>query len=359
MKKFEELHSNEKGVWKYSKLIPFPSGYEKITLNEGSTPFVKIKAAERLGYRNVYAKLEGSNPTGSFKDRGMAVAISAAKMLGAKIVISASTGNTAASMSAYARRAGILPAIMIPKGKVALGKMSQLALYGAYIVEVDGNFDDAMSEVIKISQSSSTVYVMNSVNPWRLEGQKTVIFEIIEELRNLDWIVLPLGNGGNTTAIWKGIKELREAGILSETPKILAVQAEGASPIVKALRTGKFEPELHPETIASAIRIGKPVHWERVISALKESKGVALSVSDDEIIGAQRELARFDGIGVEAASAAAYAGFKKAIEQGLIGRDEKVAIILTGHALKEGEALTERYRLEKVDSLFAILKDKV
>ncbi len=290
-----------------------------------------------LGVNNLYVKYEGSNPTGSFKDRGMTVAISMAKYLGAKAVVCASTGNTSSSMAAYARKAGLKPVLVVPKNGVASGKMAQAVLYGATVIEVNGNFDLAMKLVINLAKDLK-VYPLNSINPWRLEGQKTVGYEIVDELGVPDWISIPVGNAGNITSLWKGLKELMMAGLISKLPKILAVQADGASPIVKAFHNGRYVPQVSVETIASAIKIGSPVHWERALKVLKESGGNALAVSDLEICEAQKMLARAEGLGVEPASAASIAGVKKAVDLGIIKADELVVAIATGSALKDPES---------------------
>lgn len=319
-----------------------------ITLQEGGTPLVRSeRLGTAIGSKELYIKFEGSNPTGSFKDRGMTVAVSIAKYLGAKVVVCASTGNTSSSMAAYARRAGIKPVIIVPKGGVAKGKMSQGALYGAIVVEVAGGFDEAMSIVLKLAKDLA-IYPLNSINPWRIEGQKTVAFEIADELGVPDWIAIPVGNGGNITALWKGFKELKKLGLIDRLPKILAVQAEGASPIVRALNEGVYTPFKNPSTVATAIRIGNPVHWERALRVLKESNGYAISVSDSEIIEAQRAIARLEGLGVEPASAASIAGLMKAIHYGVVRGDDRVVAIATGHALKDPEA-SLRYEVERYE----------
>jgi len=321
------------GVWKYLELIPVPPEADLVSIGEGGTPLVKLKNGPT---RNSYVKLEGSNPTGSFKDRGMTVAITMAKYLGVKTVICASTGNTSSSMAAYAARAGLKAVIVLPEGKVAKGKISQAILHGATIINVKGNFDQALSVVREIGRKG-IAYVMNSVNPWRLEGQKTVGFEIVEEIGVPDWIVLPVGNAGNISALWKGLKELAEAGLIDKPPRIAGIQALGASPLAQAFKNNRKTPEFidNPETIASAIRIGKPVSWKRAMKAVEESGGVFESVTDREILEAQKNLARKEGLGVEPASAAAYAGAMKLVESSIIDKDDKIAIIATGHALKD------------------------
>ncbi|EWG07035.1 MAG: threonine synthase [Candidatus Aramenus sulfurataquae] len=335
LKSFSFSKLRGRGVWRYREAIP--GKYDKIvTLNEGGTPL--IKSRER---GEVYYKFEGANPTGSFKDRGMTVAISSAVNTDHKVVVAASTGNTAASAAAYAARAGLKIFLLLPKGKVALGKLAQSVLYGATIIEVNGSFDVAMSSVMKIYKELGIVYPLNSFNPWRLEGQKTIAYEIVEDMGVPDAVIVPVGNAGNIYAIWKGFKELMEAGVIERVPRMIGVQAEGASPIANAIIKGLDKPEFveNPETIATAIRIGKPVNWMKAMKAIKESKGYAITVSDNEIMEAQKELARKEGIGAEPASASSLAGYDKLLREGFLDKGDKVALILTGHALKDPDAM--------------------
>ncbi|MDT7898995.1 MAG: threonine synthase [Sulfolobales archaeon] len=324
-----------RGVWRYKNLIA--GKYSKmVTLNEGATPLIKSRI-----YKSVYYKFEGANPTGSFKDRGMTVAVSSAVSNGYKVVVAASTGNTAASAAAYASRGGLRSYIILPKGKVAMGKLAQSILYGATIIEIESNFDVAMSSVMKLYKEHRVVYPLNSFNPWRLEGQKTIAFEIVEELGVPDNVIVPVGNAGNIYAIWKGFNELYEAGSIDRVPRMIGVQAEGAAPIAKAVEKNLDQPEFvdNPETVATAIRIGKPVNWKKALKAIKLSKGSAITASDNEILEAQKELARIDGIGAEPASAAALAGYKKLLSSGKISEDETTVIVLTGHALKDPDVM--------------------
>lgn len=327
-----------RGVWRYKDLIP---GYYKsiISINEGNTALIKSTNINK----QLYFKFEGLNPTGSFKDRGMTVAVSSAVSLNYKTVIAASTGNTAASAAAYAARAGIKSFIVLPKGKVALGKLAQSVLYGAIILEVDGSFDVAMEAVMRLYRDLKIVYPLNSFNPWRLEGQKTIAFEIMEDIGVPENVIVPVGNAGNIYAIWKGFNELLKIGIIDKVPRMIGVQAEGASPIANAIIKGKNEPDFieNPDTVATAIRIGKPVNWQKAMKAIKESKGTAIVVSDSEILEAQKTLARKEGIGAEPASAAALAGYFKAINNGIIDKDEKTVLILTGHSLKDPESMAK------------------
>jgi threonine synthase len=335
LKGFSFSNLKGRGVWRYKDAIP--GNYSKIvSINEGNTPLIPSRI-----YKQTFYKFEGANPTGSFKDRGMTVAVSSAVNTGYKVVAAASTGNTAASAAAYASRAGLRIYLVLPKGKVALGKLAQSILYGATILEVNGSFDIAMTSVMRLYKDLGIVYPLNSFNPWRLEGQKTIAYEIAEEIGEPDNVIVPVGNAGNIYAIWKGFTELQEAGVISKIPRMIGIQAEGAAPIAKAIEKGLNEPEFfeNPETIATAIRIGKPVNWKKAIKAIRSSKGTALSVSDQEIIDAQKKLAREEGIGAEPASAAALAGYEKAINEGIVDKDQKNVLILTGHALKDPDAM--------------------
>ena len=273
----------------------------------------------------------------------MTVGVSRALELGARGVICASTGNTSASLAAYSARAGLDCLVVVPAGKIALGKLAQAMMYGAKVVAVNGNFDDALSLVMDACTKLG-LYLLNSVNAYRLEGQKTIGFELVEQRgwRPPDWIVLPVGNAGNISAIWKGVKELRRLGIIDEAPRMAGVQAEGAAPIANAVKQGWLEDETiefvdKPETIATAIRIGRPVNWKKALRAIRESKGTAVAVSDSEIVEAQKLLARLEGVFVEPASAASIAGLRRLLEEGIIDRDESVVCITTGHGLKDPE----------------------
>ncbi len=287
-----------------------------------------------------YGKLEGCNPTGSFKDRGMTVAVSLARLSGARAVVVASTGNTAASSAAYAARAGLKSIVVVPEGKVAGGKLAQTVHYGANIVMVTGSFDEALEAVMRAVEEDEALYPLNSFNPWRLEGQKTVAYEIVDQLGRVpDWIVLPVGNAGNISAVWKGLKELYNYGLIDRLPRLAGIQAEGAAPLADMWLHGAREPLWYdsPETVASAIRIGRPVNWPKAVAAVRESRGVFASVPDSMIMEAHKYLARREGITVEPASAASLAGLWKLIEEGVIDRGETVALILTGHGLKDPE----------------------
>ncbi len=329
----------EKAVYKglidrYRKYLPVNDKTPIVTLNEGNTPLILSGyLSGLLGEEfKVYLKYEGLNPTGSFKDRGMTMAISKAVEEGSKTVICASTGNTSASAAAYAARAGIKCIVLIPKGNIALGKLSQALIHGAKVLSIDGNFDDALNLVKEIS-AKYPVTLVNSLNPYRIEGQKTASFEICDALgESPDFQTMPVGNAGNITAYWKGYKEYKEGGLTEKLPKMLGFQAEGAAPIVKG------HPIEKPETIATAIRIGNPASWKQAEAARDESKGLIDFVSDDEILDAYKILARYDGVFAEPASAASIAGLIKLTRKGYFKENtgEKIiTCILTGHGLKD------------------------
>jgi threonine synthase len=335
------------GVWRYRELLPVRRETRIISLGEGGTPLYKAASlASKLGMRELYVKNEGANPTGSFKDRGMTVGVTRALSLGSRAVGCASTGNTSASLAAYAAKAGIKCVVLLPSGKIALGKLAQAILHGAVVIGIKGNFDVAL-KLIRRASEEFNIYLLNSINPWRLEGQKTEAYEIAEQLgyEAPDTVVVPMGNCGNISAIWKGFKEFYEAGILSGLPRMIGIQAEGASPVVEAYKKGeeKVKPLGNPETIATAIRIGAPVNAPKALRAIRESKGCAEAVSDEEIIKAQKLLARAEGIGVEPASAASIAGLKKLLAQGVVKEDERVVCVTTGHALKDPEMIFNHY----------------
>jgi threonine synthase len=329
-------------VWKYEKFLPILEEDKIVSLHEGGTPLYRCdRLGKELGVKNLYVKYEGANPTGSFKDRGMTVGVSKALELGVKAVVCASTGNTSASLAAYAARAGLKCIVLIPAGKIALGKLSQAMMYGATVVGVEDNFDTALKIAWEASQHLG-LYLLNSVNPFRIEGQKTASFEICDQFgwQTPDRVILPVGNAGNITAYWKGFMELKELRFIEKLPKMAGVQAAGANPIVKAFtaNSDKIEPVKYPETIATAIRIGNPVNWKRALKAIRESQGTAISVTDNEIVHAQKLLARTEGIFVEPASAASIAGLKKLIENNEIGMDETIVCVATGHGLKDPDA---------------------
>ncbi|MFC7044131.1 threonine synthase [Halobacteriaceae archaeon GCM10025711] len=338
---FDEFEG--RGVWRYRAALPVDEGE---TIQEGDTPLYTVPSIEdEVGVADLRVKHEGMNPTGSFKDRGMTVGVKVAERLGVDRLACASTGNTSAALAAYGARANREVLVLLPAGKVAAGKVAQASLHGARILEVDGNFDACLDIVAELADMGE-VYLLNSINPFRLEGQKTIGLEILEQSRDAtgsfpDRIVLPVGNAGNTAALYKAFRELVAAGAMDEdeVPKLTGVQAEGAAPMVEAVESGADEVRRWDdvETIATAIRIGNPVNAPKALPGIRETGGTAVAVSDDEITAAQRALAE-DGIGVEPASAASVAGLRKLRERGDIGADEQVVCLTTGHLLKDPDA---------------------
>jgi threonine synthase len=331
-------------VWKYRELLPIEREESIISLAEGGTGLHRCqRLGRKLGLRKLYVKDEGENPTGSFKDRGMTVAISKAKELGKKKVLCASTGNTAASLAAYSARAGMECIVLVPKGQVAGGKMLQVTMHGARIIQVKGDFDKAFATALELADRNRELYLMNSLNPYRLEGQKTLAFEISDQLdsKTPDTVILPVGNGGNISAAWKGFTEFQQLSIARTRPRMIGVQAEKAAPIAQAVKRteNKIRPVHNPQTIATAIRIGSPVNWPKVLKAIAESKGTAETVTDPEILLAQRELATLEGIFVEPASAASIAGLKKLHRSGEVDPSETIVCVTTGHGLKDPSIL--------------------
>jgi threonine synthase len=313
----------------YRDRLPVTADTPVVTLHEGGTPLLDApRLSERVRAR-VLLKIEGANPTGSFKDRGMTVAISKAAEENAKVVVCASTGNTSASAAAYAARAGMLAAVVIPEAHVALGKLAQALIHGARVVQIRGGFDDALALVRQLGERGG-VTVVNSINPYRIEGQKTAAFEICDVLGDApDAHCIPVGNAGNITAYWRGYREYAMDDRTTKSPRMLGWQAAGAAPLVVG------EPVLHPETIATAIRIGNPASWDGAITARDESGGSIGAVSDGDILDAYRLLAREEGVFVEPASAASVAGLLHAAADGLIERDETIVCTVTGHGLKD------------------------
>ena len=330
-------------IEKYRAYLEIPDGMPVVTLLEGNTPLIPVPSITKSlgGEFELWVKFEGLNPTGSFKDRGMTVAISEALSRGAKIAICASTGNTAASAAAYSARAGMRSIVIIPAGKVAAGKLAGAIAYGADVIQIDGSFDQALDLVVKLSEKHP-IALVNSLNPFRIEGQKTAAFEICDTLGSApDWLVLPVGNAGNITAYWKGFKQYhikKQTGL----PQILGVQASGSAPLVLG------HPVDNPETIATAIRIGRPARGEEALLAASESKGSIISVTDEEILSAQKMLASA-GVWVEPASAASLAGLKKQIEDKKIFlTGKKVVLVCTGHGLKDPDIIIEGIGKTKV-----------
>ncbi len=312
----------------YKEYLPVTDETPALTLQEGNTPLVHLSNLSRELGIELHAKVEGANPTGSFKDRGMVMAVAKAVEAGSKSIICASTGNTSAAAAAYAAKAGIKAIIVIPKGKVALGKLAQAMMYGAEIVEIEGNFDEALNMVRAISESSP-VTLVNSVNPYRLEGQKTAAFEVCDQLGQApDILAIPVGNAGNISAYWKGFKEYHEMK-QSGLPKMYGFEAEGAAAIVQG------KPIAEPETVATAIRIGNPASWQLAEAARDESNGMIQSVSDAEILEAFTLLAKTEGVFAEPASCASIAGVLQQHKKGNIPQGAKVVAVLTGNGLKD------------------------
>jgi len=319
-------------LFKYKDLLPVTSDTPMFSLGEGDTPLVRSRWLEKeAGCGQLYFKLEGCNPTGSFKDRGMVVAIAKALEAGSKAVICASTGNTSASAAAYAASLGLDAIIVIPEGKIAPGKLAQAIVHGAKIIAIDGNFDQALSIVRSLTQKYP-VTLVNSLNPNRIEGQKTAAFEIVDELGDApDYLFIPVGNAGNITAYWKGFSEYHKAGKAKNKPQMMGFQAEGAAPIVLG------HPVDNPETVATAIRIGNPASWRKAVAARDESGGIIDMVSDEEIMAAYKIMANKEGIFGEPASAASLAGLLKLSRQGMDLSKKKVVCIITGTGLKDAD----------------------
>jgi threonine synthase len=314
----------------YRDRLPVGDDWTPVTLFEGGTPLI---AATRLSNQTgctIHLKVEGLNPTGSFKDRGMTMAVTDAVARGQQAVLCASTGNTSASAAAYAARAGITCAVLIPQGKIAMGKLAQAVMHGAKIIQIDGNFDDCMELARKLAADFPTISLVNSVNPLRIEGQKTAAFEIVDALGFApDVHALPVGNAGNITAYWKGYTEYHDEGVVDKLPRMLGTQAAGAAPLVLG------EPVRHPETIATAIRIGAPASWTAAVEAQQQSKGRFLAATDEEILAAYHLVASSEGVFVEPASAASIAGLLKAIDDGWVARGSTVVCTVTGNGLKD------------------------
>jgi len=325
-------HSN--GVLaRYGDWLPLSDATPRLTLHEGSTPLLAApRLADWIGVSELWLKYEGLNPTGSFKDRGMVVAVAKAMEAGARTIVCASTGNTAASAAAYAARAGLECVVLLPGGQVALGKVAQAVVYGARVVVVDTNFDGALDLARELARDFGAALV-NSVNPHRIEGQTTAAFEICDALGNApDLLALPVGNGGNITAYWLGFRRYHERGQASRLPRVLGVQAAGAAPFVAG------HPVDHPETFATAIRIGKPATWQPALTAARDSGGQIRAVPDDLILEAYRAVASLEGIFCEPASAASIAGLRAAVRDGTVAGDARCVCVLTGNGLKDPDA---------------------
>ena len=320
-------------IARYRERLPVGPNTPDVDLHEGSTPLVQSTSIGRaLGLKNLYFKYEGLNPTGSFKDRGMVVAVAKALEGGSRVLMCASTGNTSASMAAYAARTGVRAIVVVPSGEIALNKLSQALMYGAKVVALKGNFDSALGAVREVT-SRYPVALMNSVNPHRIEGQKTAAFEVVDELGDApDYLMLPVGNAGNITAYWKGFREYHAAGRSTRLPRMVGAQAEGAAPIVGG------QPIEHPRTVASAIRIGNPASWEGATTARDESGGTIDAVTDTEILAAQVRLASSEGLFCEPASAAPLALLFRLVREGRIDRNATSVVVLTGSGLKDPDA---------------------
>ncbi|AOS62267.1 threonine synthase [Actinoalloteichus hymeniacidonis] len=325
----------------YRDRIAIPTDARIVTLHEGGTPLLPAPYLSDRSGAAVYLKVEGSNPTGSFKDRGMTAAMTHALAEGSKAVICASTGNTSASAAAYSARAGMTCAVLVPSGKIALGKMAQAVAYGARILQVDGNFDDCL-ELARKTSAEHPITLVNSVNPVRIEGQKTAAFEVCDELgRAPDLHFLPVGNAGNITAYWRGYAEYAADGVVDSTPRMFGFQAAGAAPLVHG------RPVAEPETIATAIRVGSPASWAGAVAAKDASNGLFGAVTDEEILAAYRLLAQREGVFVEPASAAGVAGLLKSVEEGRVPPGSVVVCTVTGHGLKDPDtALSTSVRVE-------------
>ena len=329
----EDLRKAPIGVWRYAPFMPVDPAH-KVSIQEGGTPLYPTKAlGAELGVENTFVKFEGLNPT---------IGVSHAKELGAKVVGCASTGNTSASLAAYAAKAGIKCAVFLPSGKVAMGKLAQALFFGAKVLSIDGNFDDALALARKMADERK-LYLLNSINPYRPEGQKSVLFEIMDQLNYEvpDRIILPVGNAANIWAVYKAITELKEVGWIDKVPMLTGIQAAGSAPVAKAFaaKSKTFEAEPNPETVATAIRIGNPVSGRKALHAIYSTGGYSTTVTDEEIIKAQQLLGRREGVCVEPASAASVAGLKKLRDQGVIDRDERVVCICTGNGLKDPDTI--------------------
>ncbi|MEK7847556.1 MAG: threonine synthase [Chloroflexota bacterium] len=316
-------------LFRYGEFLPLTPATPRITIGEGDTPLVRAQHIERQTGGEVYFKLEGCNPTGSFKDRGMVVAVAKAIEEGSRALICASTGNTSASAAAFGARCGLRAIVIVPRGRIALGKLAQAIIYGAQVIAIEGTFDQAL-EIVRALASKHSFTLVNSLNPYRLEGQKTAAFEVIEALGDApDYLFIPVGNGGNITAYWRGFQEFHRRGRATRTPRMMGFQAQGAAPIVRG------EPVADPQTVASAIRIGNPAHWQGALRARDESGGVIQAVSDDDILESYRLLACSEGIFGEPASAASVAGLLKAVREGLDLKGKRAVCVITGSGLKD------------------------
>ena len=339
--------ADQSGVWRFREILPDIASQQIITIREGNTPLYELPScATSAGIDHLFAKHQGMNPTGSFKDTGMTVAASFARQAGYKCVACASTGNTSASMAAYAARGGLHSLVLIPDGKISWGKLSQSLDYGAITCQLKTDFDGCVRVLNEVVERMP-VYLLNSVNPYRVEGQKTAAFELLEQLNwePPDHIIVPGGNLANSSAIGKALREMRQIGLISRMPKISVIQAEGANPLVRTIRENAGEKliPVHAETMATAIRIGNPASWKKALRVITESEGTVEQVSEIEIALAKAEIGS-EGIGCEPASAVTLAGLKKLVKQGFVKANESVALILTGHVLKDADFTLKFHR---------------
>jgi len=350
--------SDRSGVWRFREVLPFGDAPPIVTLAEGNTPLYDApRCAKYSGLDALRLKHQGCNPTGSFKDTGMTTCVTQAVLLGARTVVCASTGNTSASLAAYAARASLQCAILLPRGQITSSKLAQSMDYGAIVCEIDGNFDDCMRLIREIAEDPS-IYLANSINPFRIEGQKTVAFELMEqcEWRVPDHVVVPGGNMGNSSALGKGFEEIRQLGLIERIPKLSVVQAEGAAPLArlfaslqgesKSDRTSipeELKPVENPQTLATAIKIGSPVSWEKALRSVLLSQGQVVTIGEQEIADAKAMIGR-DGVGCEPASATTIAGIRKLAGAGFIRRGESVVAVLTGHLLKDPDYVSQYHR---------------
>ncbi|HWF47401.1 MAG TPA: threonine synthase [Bryobacteraceae bacterium] len=343
---------NQSGVWRYREMLPFDGEVSAVTLREGNTPLLESPiTAAYAGLDRLLFKHQGFNPTGSFKDNGMTCGVTQARLLGKRVVACVSTGNTSASMAAYASAAGLKAVIFLPQGNISFGKLAQALEYGALTLQVEANFDEILALVRQVADCAG-VYLLNSINPFRIEGQKTMAIEMADQLdwRVPDWVVMPGGNLGNTAAFGKGFLELHEAGLIGHVPRIAVIQAAGAAPFFDYVRGGhaRFEAVRKPETLATAIRIGDPVSWPKAEAVLRRTRGAVDTVTEQEIADAKAVIGR-SGIGCEPASAATLAGIRKMTALGIIRSDESVVAILTGNVLKDPDYIY-RYHLGELKS---------
>ena len=339
--------AGESGVWRFRELImPGVADGELVTQGEGNTPLLaRSRVAQWAGVDELLLKHEGHNPTGSFKDRGMTVAITQARRINASAVACASTGNTSSALASYAALAGLRGLVLVPAGKVALGKLSQTIAYGAQTLLVRGDFDDCL-RLARESSEQLGVYLANSIHPWRLEGQKTIIFDLLQQLRwqSPDWLVLPAGNLGNTAAFGAALREALRLGLIERAPRLACVQAAGSAPFAASFRDDfASRHTVRAETIATAIRIGDPASYDRAVRAIRETDGVVLQVTDDEILEAKAVIDA-SGVGCEPASAASVAGTRQLVRSGIIDRNARVVALLTGHMLKDPEIMLSYHR---------------